>query len=64
MGILFIGVLCVLGGFAWAALVVMACGMSSRSTTSADAAPAWIGVAAMGIGVVLIVFGIVDWIGG
>lgn len=60
MGSIFLGIILILGGFAFSALVVMACGMSSRPTTSADSAPALLGVIAMVIGVVLIILGVVS----
>lgn len=60
MGGIGLGLLLMLGGFCWAALVIMACGMSSRPTTSADAAPAWFGVLAFVVGVGFLAVGIFD----
>lgn len=60
MGAILIGVILIAGGFSWAALVVMACGMSSRPVTNADSAPALLGVAAMGLGIIIIVAEIIS----
>lgn len=55
-----LGILLMLGGIGWAGLVITACGMSSRPTTSADSAPAWLGVIAFVVGVGFLIAGIVD----
>jgi hypothetical protein len=55
-GVIF-GVLFILGGIAWALLVLGACSMASRPVANSEGAPALLGVAAIILGIVLIIWG-------
>jgi len=55
-GIIF-GILFIIGGLAWAVLVLGACSMASRPVANSEGAPALLGVAAIVLGIILIIWG-------
>ena len=51
------GVLLILGGIGWTLLVIFVAGMADRQTGFSDTAPALFGVAAIVVGIIVLIWG-------